>query len=266
MPGAPEFAMFDRILEHTRLLGLDEAHARRLLGMLVAQVFNPKRGGPEGFVQAFRDHGLGDEVDSWLGAGPNAPIDGERLERVLGPDTLAHMAQRLAMPLPNVRAAAAAMLPDVVHELSEHGDLPSTISAIPDRFHGWFGDSREHLMPDLGHIGAAAIEAGAATLGASVGVVGDAHMAAAGKLVDDAGPAGTPSPLHPAVDPPQGSTPMAARAGGRGPGRTIAIWLLLIVALLIGLTAFLLSHETTAEVGFEDAPAAAAFETGPLTG
>lgn len=227
--------MFDRILEHTRLLGLDEPHARRLLGMLVAQVFNPKRGGPEGFVQAFRDHGLGDEVDSWLGAGPNAPIDGERLERVLGPDTLAHMAQRLAMPLPNVRAAAAAMLPDVVHELSEHGDLPSTVSAIPDRFHGWFGDSREHLMPDLGHIGAAAIEAGAVTLGASIGVVGDAHMAAAAKVVDDASPAAAPDPVPPPVDPPQGVAPSSTRTG---PARPMAIMLLVIVVLLIGFGVF----------------------------
>lgn len=227
--------MFDRILEHTRLLGLDEAHARRLLGMLVAQVFNPKRAGPEGFVQAFRDHGLGDEVESWLGSGPNAPIDGERLERVLGPDTLAHMAQRLAMPLSNVRAAAAAMLPDVVHELSEHGDLPSTVSAIPDRFHGWFGDSREHLMPDLGHIGAAAIEAGAVTLGASIGVVGDAHMAAAAKVVDDASPAAAPDPVPPPVDPPQGTAPASTRTG---PARPMAMMLLVIVALLIGFGVF----------------------------
>lgn len=225
--------MFDRILEHTRLLGLDETHARRLLGMLVAQVFNPRRGGPTGFVRAFRDHGLGDEIDSWLGPGPNAPIDGERLERVLGSDTLARMAHRLEMPLPNVRAAAAAVLPDVVHELSEHGDLPSNVESIPDRFHGWFGDSRDHLFPDLGHIGAAAIEAGAATLGASVGVVGDAHMAAAAKVVEDASPAAAPEPIPPSVDPPQGPAPVRA-----GPARPMAIMLLVIVALLIGLAVF----------------------------
>lgn len=225
--------MFDRILEHTRLLGLDEAHARRLLGMLVAQVFNPRRGGPRGFVQAFREHGLDEEIDSWLGPGPNEPLDGERLERVLGAETLAHMAQRLGMPLPNVRAAAAAILPDVVHELSEHGDLPEDVSRIPDRFHGWFGDTRDHLLPDLGHLGAAAIEAGAATLGGSVGIVGDAHMAAAAKVVDDASPAAAPRPAGPPIDPPQG--PMRAR---RGPPRPMAIMLLVIVALLIGFGVF----------------------------
>lgn len=225
--------MFDRILEHTRLLGLDDAHARRLLGMLVAQVFNPRRGGPDGFVRAFRDEGLGHEIDSWLGPGPNAPIDGERLERVLGADTLARMAHRLEMPTTNVRAAAAMMLPDVVHELSEHGDLPASVEAVPDRFHGWFGDSRDHLLPDLGHIGAAAIEAGAVTLGASVGVVGDAHMAAAAKVVEDAGGSGTPEPAAPRVDPPQSPTP--ARSGSVRP---IAIMLLVIVALVIGFGVF----------------------------
>lgn len=225
--------MFDRILEHTRLLGLNETQARRLLGMLVAQVFNPRRGGPAGFVQAFRDRDLGATVDSWLGPGPNEPIDGERLEPILGPETLAHMADRLEMPVANVRAAAAAILPDVIHELSEHGDLPESVAGIPDRFHGWFGGHRDHLVPDLGHLGAAAIEAGAATLGASVGVVGDAHMAAAAKVADDASPAAAPSPLQPSIDPPQSPTP--ARAG---PARPMAIWLLLIVALLIGFAVF----------------------------
>jgi uncharacterized protein YidB (DUF937 family) len=233
MPGAPEFAMFDRILEHTRLLGLVEAHARRLLGMLVAQVFNPRRGGPGGFIQAFRDQGLGQEIDSWLGPGQNAPFDGERLERVLGTDTLTRMAHQLEMPAQNVRAAAAAMLPDVIHELSEHGDLPANVDAVPDRFHGWFGDSRDHLFPDLGHIGAAAIEAGAVTLGASVGVVGDAHMAAAARVVEDANPAGAPAPAAPPVDPPQSPTP--ARPGSLRP---MAIMLLVIVALLIGFGVF----------------------------
>jgi uncharacterized protein YidB (DUF937 family) len=225
--------MFDRILEHTRLLGLNETQSRRLLGMLVAQVFNPRRGGPAGFVQAFRDRGLGATVDSWLGPGPNEPVDGERLEQALGTETLSHMADRLEMPVANVRAAAAAILPDVIHELSEHGDLPESVNAIPDRFHGWFGGHGDHLMPDLGHLGAAAIEAGAVTLGASVGVVGDAHMAAAAKVADDASPAATPSPPHPQVDPPQSPTP--ARAG---PARPMAVWLLVIVALLVGFAIF----------------------------
>jgi uncharacterized protein YidB (DUF937 family) len=221
--------MFDRILEHTRLLGLNETQARRLLGMLVAQVFNPRRGGPAGFVQAFRDQGLGATVDSWLGPGPNEPISGERLEQVLGAETLSRMAERLEMPVANARAAAAAMLPDAIHELSEHGDLPESVAGIPERFHGWFGGHRDHLAPDLGHFGAAAIEAGAATLGASVGVVGNAHMAAAAKVADDAGPAATASPAHPPLDPPQSPTP--ARAG---PARPMAIGLLVIVALLVG--------------------------------
>lgn len=221
--------MFDRILEHTRLLGLNEMQSRRLLGMLVAQVFNPRHGGPRGFVQAFREQGLGATVDSWLGPGPNEPIDGERLERILGTETLGHMAERLEMPLANVRAAAAAILPDAMHELSEHGDLPESVTGIPERFHGWFGGHRDHLIPDLGHLGAAAIEAGAVTLGASVGVVGDAHMAAAAKVADDASPAAAPAPVAPSVDPPQSPTP--ARAG---PARPMAVWLLLLVALLVG--------------------------------
>src|SRR5687768_15637743 len=104
--------MFDRILDHTRELGLSEPQAKQLLGMLVAQVFNPRRGGPAGFVQAFRDQALGAEVDSWLGDGPNAPVSADEVERALGHETLARMGQKLGLPAATVARSAAAMLPD----------------------------------------------------------------------------------------------------------------------------------------------------------
>ena len=67
--------------------------ARQLLGLLVAQIFNPKHGGPAGFVQVVqRTSGLGELVDSWLGQGPNQPITPAQLESVIGSDTLAGFA------------------------------------------------------------------------------------------------------------------------------------------------------------------------------
>lgn len=165
--------MFSRILEQvTDRFDLSQDQAKRLLGMLVAQIFNPKRGGPAGFLQSFREQGLGDAVDSWLGHGPNQPISAAQLEGVLGADTLNHMSSKLDVPATTVSGAAAAILPDAVNELSEHGDLPDSAAGIPGKFGSWFGNLQDHL-DDLSHWGAATAGASAAALGASVGVVGD---------------------------------------------------------------------------------------------
>ena len=66
--------MFDRIIEEAGRLGLGPEKARQLLGQLVGLIFNEKRGGPVGFVQAFHNQGLGDVVQSWLGNGPKSPV------------------------------------------------------------------------------------------------------------------------------------------------------------------------------------------------
>lgn len=166
--------MFNQILEQvTGRFGLSQDKAKRLLGMLVAQIFNPKHGGPAGFLQSFRDQGLGDTVDSWLGQGPNQPISAAQLEGVLGADTLNHMSAKLDVPTATVSGAAAAILPDAVNELSEHGDLPDSAAGIPGKFGSWFGNLQDHL-DDFSHWSTATAGASAAALGASVGVVGNA--------------------------------------------------------------------------------------------
>ncbi len=132
--------MFSQILDQvTRRFGLDPDQAKRLMGLLVAQVFNPKHGGPAGFIQSFRNQGLGDLMDSWLGPGPNQPITPAQLEGILGKDTLASFGTRLDLSAATVGSAAAAMLPEAIDELSEHGDLPVAASPLSQKLEHWFG-------------------------------------------------------------------------------------------------------------------------------
>ncbi|UNK49462.1 OmpA family protein [Lysobacter sp. S4-A87] len=132
--------MFSQILEQvTHRFGLDPDQAKRLMGLLVAQVFNPRHGGPAGFIQSFRNQGLGELMDSWLGPGPNQPITPAQLAGVLGNDTLASFGTRLGLSEATVGSAAAAMLPDAIDELSEHGDLPVSPSPLSQKLEHWFG-------------------------------------------------------------------------------------------------------------------------------
>lgn len=211
--------MFDRILEQVAgRFGLSQDKAKQLLGALVALIFNPKRGGPAGFVQAFRDKGLGDVVGSWLGHGENQPINPSQLESVLGADTIGAIGQKLGLPPATVGNAAAALLPEAVNELSEHGDLPTNIGGLSERLRGWLGGLGEGLE-GIGHWGAAAAGAGAAALGA--GAIDVNQMAGAPESAGHRGGGAA-----------AGSEP----AGGAG-GRSWLSWLVIIAAVI---AAFLL--------------------------
>jgi uncharacterized protein YidB (DUF937 family) len=130
--------MFERIMEQAAgRFGLTPDEAKQLLRALIGLIFNEKRGGSAGFLRAFRNQGLGDVVGSWLGGGPRQAISPAQLESVLGAGTLSGIASRLDLPQIIVSGAAAAMLPDVVGELGEDGNLPP---GLPDRLRSWFGD------------------------------------------------------------------------------------------------------------------------------
>lgn len=206
--------MFDRIVEQSGNFGLSQAQGRQLVGLLVARIFSPRHGGPAGFIAGLRHEGLGREADSWLGPDGNLPITEAQVERLIDTPTLARISERLGAPPSAVVPAAAAILPEVVHELSEHGDLPATAAELPPRANDWIGNLQGHLAD----LGTAALDAGAATLGASVGVVGDipnvAPDAAAGLAPQMDRPVGTEKPGNPA--------------------RALAVGLAVLVALLLG--------------------------------
>ena len=158
--------MYERIVEQAASrFSLSQEKTKQLLGMLIGQIFNPKRGGPAGFVKAFRDQGLGNVADSWLGRGPNQSISPSQLEGVLGADAISSISAKLGLSRETVSSAAAALLPDAVDTLSEHGDLGAS---IPDKLKGWLGN----VLEELGHFGAAQAAPEASTLGAGAAAVG----------------------------------------------------------------------------------------------
>ena len=79
--------MYEKIVEQGATdFGVDPHQVKKVLGEVIGLAFNPKHGGPEGFLQAFREVGLGDIVSSWLGHGENRPITAHELETALGAD------------------------------------------------------------------------------------------------------------------------------------------------------------------------------------
>ena len=71
-------------------------------------------GGLDGILGKLRAGGLGDEVDSWVSTGTNAPVEPYRLATALGPDTV----QKLS-------AGSGLDIKQIIPALTPTGQVPS---------------------------------------------------------------------------------------------------------------------------------------------
>ncbi|NMG28802.1 YidB family protein [Aromatoleum evansii] len=81
-------------------------------------------GGLAGLLQQFQQAGLGEAAASWVGTGQNAAIDGNQLSTALGADTIDGIANQLGIPQQEAAGGLAALLPQLIDQLTPQGRLP----------------------------------------------------------------------------------------------------------------------------------------------
>ena len=81
-------------------------------------------GGLDGLVDRFRQGGLGDVIDSWVGHGSNRSIAPHDLARALGPDTLGALQSQTGLDRDSLLSQLSQVLPEVVHGLTPQGRVP----------------------------------------------------------------------------------------------------------------------------------------------
>ena len=82
-------------------------------------------GGLADVIGAFNKGGLGDIMSSWVGGGPNKPVDPGALANVLGPDVLGQFAQKAGHRARRRRARClASILPELVNQMTPQGQVP----------------------------------------------------------------------------------------------------------------------------------------------
>lgn len=117
--------MFDVLLKDlAQRFGLGD-QARPLLGLLLALIFDARRGGFPGFIDQLRRGGAGDQSVSWIGRGENRPISSAEVEQALGLELLDWLAGKLNLQRGTLTTALTAMLPGVVDKLTPDGITPS---------------------------------------------------------------------------------------------------------------------------------------------
>jgi uncharacterized protein YidB (DUF937 family) len=88
-----------------------------------AQAFGA--GGADDLLSQFRGAGYANEVESWVGTGPNKSIEPQAIETVFGREKLGAMAQEAGLPQQDLMSGLARMLPEVINGLSPQGRLPA---------------------------------------------------------------------------------------------------------------------------------------------
>lgn len=130
--------MFDSIIkEIASRFGLGN-NAGPLLQMLLAFMTNRSSGGISGFLQLFRNAGLSDVVNSWVGGGANAkPVSPTQVQSVLG-DTglLSGLAARFGTDASTVNSVLAYALPLIIGKLTSGGRIPALLPAEVTNFIG----------------------------------------------------------------------------------------------------------------------------------
>ena len=81
-------------------------------------------GGLSELVQRFEQGGLGDVIQSWIGSGPNRPIDTDKLHQAIGPATVDRLSQTTGMAKGELLPLIAQMLPTIVDRLTPNQRVP----------------------------------------------------------------------------------------------------------------------------------------------
>jgi uncharacterized protein YidB (DUF937 family) len=83
-----------------------------------------QHGGLQGMLGKFQQAGYGEQAQSWIGTGPNMPIDAGALSQIFGQGPLSQIAQQLGIPHEQVAGQLAQALPNVVDRMTPDGQIP----------------------------------------------------------------------------------------------------------------------------------------------
>ena len=82
-------------------------------------------GGLGELIDRFKQNGQGHAADSWVGKGPNQPIDSAQLEQAIGPDVLNTLAQHTGLSREELLSRLTRELPAAVDKFTPEGRLPT---------------------------------------------------------------------------------------------------------------------------------------------
>ena len=83
-------------------------------------------------VDQFRNGGLSEAVNSWVGTGENQPVSPEAIQQVLGATQLGEIASRFGITSEQVSSGLATMLPELINHLTPNGSVDANSNQLLD--------------------------------------------------------------------------------------------------------------------------------------
>ena len=90
--------------------------------VVLTQVLN-QMGGVQGVLQKLQQAGLGGQVSSWLGNGPNEPVTPDAIGNAIGRSKIGEMATKLGVPPDQLSQMIAHALPGLIDRISPNGTV-----------------------------------------------------------------------------------------------------------------------------------------------
>jgi uncharacterized protein YidB (DUF937 family) len=81
-------------------------------------------GGLDSLLNQFRNAGLGQQADSWVGTGQNMPISADQINSVIGQGKIGEIARQAGLDPAQMSQLLAQALPHIIDKLTPGGQLP----------------------------------------------------------------------------------------------------------------------------------------------
>lgn len=121
--------MLDPLIRQAEQFGLG-SNARRFISLIADTIFSDRAGGFAGFRERFEQAGLGNLLQSWIGATPGDNVlQPDQFSAGFGQQESSRIANLLGVPPATVNLAGAAILPKLVGLLTRGGGIPAGVPA-----------------------------------------------------------------------------------------------------------------------------------------
>ena len=98
---------------------------------MAMQMLNQQGGtGLTGLIDQFKQGGLGNLADSWVGTGENLPVSAEQISQVIGSGKIGEIAGQLGISQEMVSGGLAKILPDLINHVTPDGQMPQSSDLI----------------------------------------------------------------------------------------------------------------------------------------
>ncbi len=123
--------LFDELAKGAlgKILGGGGASKQNMLIDLAFNLLsNRQTGGLGGLSELFQSKGLGDAMSSWISTGQNQPVSGDQIASVFGSGQIQEFAKKLGLSGQDVSTGLAAVLPQIIDQLTPKGAIPEESS------------------------------------------------------------------------------------------------------------------------------------------